>query len=115
MYYSPREMVVVERRAHVRHEVQLAGELIWNGGAQRQLCTIRDISLDGARVETGRLPEMPTRFFLHEKHDGNLFECEIRWQRSGEMGLFFLDAGSRMARRALIREHASSGGRAGGA
>jgi hypothetical protein len=107
MPYSPREMIVVERRAHVRHEVQLAGELIWDGGANRQPCTIRDISLDGARVETRSLPDMPARVFLHEKEEGNLFECEVRWRRGGEMGLFFLDTGSRTARRALIRQHAN--------
>jgi hypothetical protein len=115
MPYSPRETIVVERRAHVRHEVRLAGELIWDGGAQRQPCTIRDISLDGARVETRSFAEMPTRIFLHEKEDGNLFECEVRWLRGGEMGLFFLDAGSRMARRALIQEHATSSTRAASA
>jgi hypothetical protein len=112
MPYSPREMIAVERRAHVRHEVQLAGELIWEDGAQRQPCTIRDISLDGARVETRSLAAMPKRFFLHEKEDGNLFECEVRWHRGGEIGLFFLDTGSRMARRALIQALASSGERA---
>ena len=109
MPYSPHEMIVVERRAHVRHEVRLTGELIWDAGAQRQPCTIRDISLDGARVETVSVLKMPARFFLHEKAAGNLFECEVRWQRSAEMGLFFLDAGSRMARRALIQEHATPG------
>lgn len=109
MFYAPRGTMVVERRAHVRHAVRLTGELIWDEGAQRQPCTIRDISLDGARVETLPIPRMPERIFLHEKQQGNLFECDVRWHREGEIGLFFLDSGGRASRRALIREHGRPG------
>jgi hypothetical protein len=110
MPYAPREMTAVERRAHVRHEVRLAGELIWDNGAHRRPCTIRDFSVDGARVETWVLQEMPKRLFLHERESDTLFECEVRWRQGGEMGVFFLDTGSRGARKALIREHAKTGG-----
>jgi hypothetical protein len=97
----------MERRAHVRHAVSLEGELIWPGGTQRQPCTIRDISLDGARIATEPPVNAEENIFLHEHASGTLFECQIRWQRGSEMGLFFIDVGSRAARRALIEQHAT--------
>lgn len=96
----------MEKREHLRYDVSLPGELIWDGGASRQRCTIRDISLDGARVDTGFFVAVPPRLFLLEKSSSNLFECEVRWHQKEKIGLFFIDVGTRATRRALIREHA---------
>jgi hypothetical protein len=79
--------------------------VIWSGGAERRDCTIRDISLDGARVETSSAAAAPDVVFLLESASGNLFECQVRWRRDSEMGLHFIDVGGRAMRRALIQEH----------
>jgi hypothetical protein len=99
----PQQGQVVERREHDRYDVSLAGELIWDGGASRQRCTIRDISLDGARVDTGFFVAVPQRVFLLDKGTANLFECEVRWHHKEKIGLFFIDIGSRANRRSLIK------------
>ena len=98
---------MIERRANVRHAVSLAGELIWSGGAVRRDCTIRDISLDGARVETTSDVATPDELFLLESVSANLFECQVRWRRDSQIGLHFVDVGGRAMRRALIHRHAS--------
>jgi PilZ domain len=92
--------------AHVRHDVSLAGELFWNGGGERRRCTIRDISLDGARIDTGFFVSVPTEVYLLEEGSGTLFECQVRWQQAEQMGLYFIDTTSASARRALIQQHA---------
>jgi hypothetical protein len=97
-----------DRRAQDRYNVSLAGEIIWNGGAQRHACSILDLSLDGARIDTGTFVKVPETVFLLERGEGQLFECQVRWQTVARMGLFFIDVGSRAARRALIKRHAAS-------
>jgi hypothetical protein len=96
----------MERRSQARYDVYLNGELIWGDGAERRRCTIRDISLDGAQVDTNYFVDVPKRLFLLETRSGDLFECQVRWQQGARLGLFFLDVGARSARRALIERHA---------
>ncbi len=98
----------MERRSQARYEVCLEGEIIWGGGKRRQRCVIRDISLNGARVDTQHFVDVPDRFFLHEKTDDGLFECDLKWHQGGMMGVFFIDVGSQSQRRALIKQHARS-------
>lgn len=86
--------------------MDLAGELIAKGGARLQRCAIRDMSLDGARIDTGFYIDVPRRLFLLEEESGSLFECEVRWQQGREIGLFFLDVSGRSARQSLIQKHA---------
>lgn len=95
-----------ERRSQQRHDVHLAGELIWAGGSERRRCTIRDISLDGARIDTGFYVNVPPKVFLLETKSQNLFECQVRWQQSEQIGLYFIDVGTQSLRRALIQQHA---------
>jgi hypothetical protein len=95
-----------ERRSQVRYEVSLPGEIIWQGGDRRQHCTIRDLSLNGARVELPFFTEFPTTIYLLEQGSGKLFECDVRWQQGCQMGVFFVDVAGHTARRALLQKHA---------
>lgn len=99
----------MERRSEVRHEVSLAGELIWKNGGQRQRCTIKDISLNGARVDTRFYLDVPKELYLLENGSGNLFECQVKWQQGDQIGLFFLDVGSQSARRTLLQQLSKPG------
>jgi methyl-accepting chemotaxis protein len=102
----PARSPAVERRGEARYDVALPGELIWNNGAKRQRCTIRDISENGARIHTGFFVDVPEKVFLLEVDSRNLFECQVRWHMSAELGLFFVDLASLSARRLLIQKHA---------
>jgi methyl-accepting chemotaxis protein len=92
----------VEKRTHVRYEVTLPAEIIWNNGGARLACTIKDISLEGARIDTGEFVAVPPKIYLFENDSAQLFECEVRWQNCAQIGLFFVDIGSPATRRALI-------------
>lgn len=95
-----------EKRSQVRYEVSIPGEIIWQGGARRQRCTIRDLSLSGARVELAFFTAVPKAIYLLEEGSGKLFECDVRWQQSCQIGLFFVDLAGQAARRALLQKHA---------
>lgn len=95
----------MEKRAFERHEVRLSGELIWAGGAKRHACTIKDVSEDGARIDTDEFLDIPDRVFLLEHVAGGLFECLVKWHSGAQVGLYFIDASGRLARRALIQRH----------
>jgi hypothetical protein len=100
---------LMEKRSQAGHEDRSAGELIWDGGAQRHSCTISDISIDGARVDTRFFVYVPERLFLLESDTGNLFECRVRWQQSAQMDVSFIDIGSQSLRRALMKQHSMQG------
>ena len=94
------------RRAFIRYELYIAGKLIWRNGASACDCTIRDLSEGGACVDTGNSTEVPTEVTLFEGRDGNLFECEVRWQNDTMIGIRFVDVCGRAKRRALIERYA---------
>jgi hypothetical protein len=98
---------ILERRSQQRYEVRLDGELIWDNGAQRKSCVILDLSVDGARIDTGYFISLPKNLFFLEKARGTLFECQVRWQQAGQLGLHFIDVSSRAARRTLIDQYAA--------
>lgn len=95
-----------ERRSQVRYDVSMSGELIWANGSQRKACRVVDLSLDGARVDVGFYMAVPPNVYFLEAGDGRLFECQVKWQQGAEIGLHFIDVGSRAARRALIDRYA---------
>jgi hypothetical protein len=103
------EEAILERRSQTRHDVCIPGEISWRGGEFRQRCTIRDLSLDGARAELTFFTEVPKKIFLLEEESGRLFDCEVRWQQGCQIGLYFLDMASRSVRRALLQKHAGQG------
>lgn len=86
-----------------RGEKALDGELIAKGGARLHHCAIRDISPEGARVDTGYFVKVPRNLLLLAGSSGHLFECEVRWQQGREIDLRFVDVGSRSSRLALAR------------
>lgn len=102
-------VLLMEKPSQTGSEGRSAGELIWDGGAQRHSCTISDISIAGARVDTRFFVDVPERVFLFESDTGNLFECRVRWQQSTQMDVSFIDVGSQALRRALIRQHSMQG------
>ena len=94
------------RREFTRYEVHIAGKLIWQDGLAACDCTIRDMSEGGARVDLDQSMDLPNDVTLFEARTGNLFECEVRWQKDTLIVLRFVDVCGRAKRRALIERYA---------
>lgn len=80
-----------DRRAHPRIRVLLSAKLIISGGARSLDCTIRDLTLAGARVQA--LPatfDLPDEFGLLVIRDCVLFDCRAVWRTGNQIGLSFL-------------------------
>lgn len=83
--YSP---AVMERRAHLRHSVDQAAELIIPSEALALPCRLMNISEGGAGIECDVIPQAGTRITL-VLEDGRRFEGVTAWYGAGELGLRF--------------------------
>ena len=97
---------MISRRTTPRFEVRIPGKLMWGSAACSKLCTITDLSEEGARVDTAVFTAVPPAVDLFEAKSGNIFECAVRWQQGSVIGLQFVDYCSRLKRRALIEQYA---------
>ena len=80
-----------DRRADQRLRTLLAGKIISGDGFISANCTIRDLSLKGARVEISRIVRLPPPVALMLIRDGLLFYAVVAWRRGDETGLVFKD------------------------
>jgi hypothetical protein len=90
-------------RAHPRFPARLDGRLLSLDGRCNFKCTIVDVSEDGARIRAADLQLIPGKAFLFVAKTGDIFECDIRWQRGDEIGLHFIDNAARSQRKALLK------------
>ena len=75
-----------DQRAAPRRRVLLGGSVVFGQGAQSLVCTIRDLSDDGARVRLKGLTALPAQVFLIEMRRGLAFEAKVAWAAGGEVG-----------------------------
>ena len=95
--------MVNDNRAHPRFAARLKGRLLSLDGRCNYNCVVIDVSEGGARVSTAEFGLVPTRVFLFLAKSGDIFECDVRWRREGEVGLrFIIDGVPRSMRKALI-------------
>ena len=94
--------MVNDKRVHPRFEARLKGRLLSLDGHCNYNCTVTDVSEGGARVSTLEFGLVPARVFLVLVKSGDIFECDIRWRREGELGLRFIDGIPRSMRKALL-------------
>jgi hypothetical protein len=94
--------VLNDSRAHPRFKTRLAGRLLSLDGRCNYDCTITDVSEGGARAASHAVGLVPARIFLFVARTSDLFECEVRWRRDGEIGLRFIDAVPHSTRKVLI-------------
>ncbi|ATQ42232.1 PilZ domain-containing protein [Caulobacter mirabilis] len=79
----------VQRRGGVRHRSLLAAKLT-NADASATIdCTIRNLSEEGAQIETASLQLLPqpAPLRLMQIKDGVAWDVEIAWRRGNRMGL----------------------------
>jgi len=89
-----------ERRTHPRQQVGWPGRV--TSGPKDLACTVRDISVGGARVECAEQFRAWTVVTLHIENFGK-FHARVVWTQPPFMGLQFLDAA-----RAAIQRAATS-------
>jgi hypothetical protein len=55
-------------------------------------CSVRDLSLGGAKLGFGSIPKLPERFELQIASQDKAHEAEVRWQRGTQVGVAFLSS-----------------------
>jgi hypothetical protein len=95
-------VVIPDNRAHPRVETRLKGRLLSLDGRCNYNCVVIDVSEGGARVSTAEFGLVPTGVFLFLANSGDIFECDVRWRREGQVGLAFIDGVPRSMRKALL-------------
>lgn len=79
-----------ERRSQPRVRTLKAAEINSRGIEEPIECTILDLSLDGARIETAEISSLPVRLKLSSESD-DARHCEIVWTRGNKLGVQFVD------------------------
>lgn len=97
-----RRSLAQDSRAHPRIPTCLKGRLLSIDGRCYLACTIIDLSEGGARVNTAHYALLPSELFLLVEKTGDNFECEMRWLRSVDLGLSFIDTPGRTSRKTLL-------------
>ncbi len=78
----------IERRAHARHRVLKGGRLAFDGGNSVE-CTVRNISLSGARVDVASPLRLPESFTLLIAVDHFKRRCHPVWSHDTHIGVAF--------------------------
>jgi len=81
----------VDRRARMRQRALLAGKLASEDAATTLDCTIRNISEDGAMIETTTPQLIPARLHLVQIKEGIAWDAEVIWRRGNRVGLALKD------------------------
>ena len=78
-----------ERRPSPRSRVLLSGIVVYGDGAYSFDCAFRNLSATGARVAMGKNVQFPSQFFLINIRDRVAYDCEVVWNKAGEVGVAF--------------------------
>ena len=78
-----------ERRPSPRSRVLLSGIVTYGDGAYSFDCSFRNLSKTGARVMVGINMQFPSQFFLINIRDRVAYDCDVVWNKAGEVGVNF--------------------------
>jgi len=78
-----------ERRPSPRSRVLLSGIVVYGDGAYSFDCAFRNLSATGARLAMGKNMQFPSQFFLINIRDRVAYDCEVVWNKAGEVGVTF--------------------------
>jgi hypothetical protein len=81
----------VERRQRQRQRALLAGKLANEDATTTIDCTIRNLSSDGAMIETTTPHLIPSHLHLVQIKEGIAWDAEVIWRRGNRVGLALLD------------------------
>lgn len=81
----------VERRRTQRQRALLTGKLATDGASITIDCVIRNLSADGALVETPSPHLIPKELHLLQVREGVAWDAKVAWRRGSKVGLELLD------------------------
>lgn len=77
----------IERRRAGRQRALLAGKLANEGATSTIDCIIRNVSADGAMIETSTPQMVPGRLHLMQISEGTVWDAEVIWRHGARIGL----------------------------
>ena len=81
-----------ENRLAGRQRTFLGAKIVYHDAATVILCTIRNRSEDGARIEVAASQSVPRRFYLLIPKDKLAYEAEYVWRSGSQVGVRLLGA-----------------------
>jgi hypothetical protein len=79
----------VEQRKAPRKKVLLTAKVVYGGGTHVRDCTVRDISVTGARITLAQPQSIPDAVYLLDLVNRMAYDAEVVSQRAGGCGLKF--------------------------
>lgn len=76
-----------ERRRKPRHRALLAGKVANEDATETLDCVIRNLSDDGAMIETSSPHLVPAEMHLVQIKEGVAWDAEVVWRRGNRVGL----------------------------
>ncbi|MBP7705390.1 MAG: PilZ domain-containing protein [Caulobacter sp.] len=77
----------LERRGAPRHRALLAGKVANEDATETLDCVIRNLSDDGAMIETSAPHLVPNELHLVQIREGVAWDAEVVWRRGNRVGL----------------------------
>ncbi len=74
-----------------RRRTLLSAKVIYNDRQSTLSCTVRDLSVGGAKLIFGVMPTCPNTFEL-DLGEGRVHLCEVAYREADTIGVHFLDA-----------------------
>jgi c-di-GMP-binding flagellar brake protein YcgR len=81
------QTIAEQRRATKRMRVLKSGKIVLAGRAVD--CTLRDVSMTGAKLVCATALDMPDKFRLFIALDNTIRDVQIAWKEKGMLGVTF--------------------------
>ena len=94
MEYKTSSMMMVEARRSERIRSFLRARIIFNNGASTFECTIKNISLHGAKIDIAHSMSVPSEFDLEVPQRGRTYRAKMMWRAADSVGVEFLEQGA---------------------
>ena len=78
-----------DRRPAARRRVLLPGLIVYGNGAFTCDCTIRSLSVSGARISANQHLQFPDRFYVINIRDGLAYDATVVWSDGAGVGIKF--------------------------
>ena len=79
-----------EKRKHPRTEVNEPAYV--SSGGSVMICTVRNVSAEGAAIDIENPAFVPARFRLVMANGTSVRECQVAWIQRNRIGLTFVEA-----------------------
>lgn len=93
MEHVTNSMMMVEARRSERVRSFLRARIIFNNGASTIECTIKNISLHGAKIEIIHSLSVPSEFDLEVPQRARTYRAKMMWRAADSIGVEFVEQG----------------------